>query len=255
MLGHQASARGRVAGCRAPHSWRRGRDSGEAAGRPPTWSLCPRHSRVHVSGCGRTDGGTTEASSAHRSLGNWLPARPPPSGLRSGPSSVSRAAGPRGSRVPALCFGFLICRSSLGRTLCLIVLKTSLATCVDIPTSHSSSATPAAPQRALSSTLGLLQAMGLSALRQARKPCVSPPWPSGYTHLGSTKSSWWHLCALLVWAGPLYPVIGGLAWHTPAAHIPRGRGPHGWSQAAGVEARRWSGALALSPPFKLRGRI
>ncbi|CAI9159912.1 unnamed protein product [Rangifer tarandus platyrhynchus] len=178
MLGHQASARGRVAGCRAPHSWRRGRDSGEAAGRPPTWSLCPRHSRVHVSGCGRTDGGTTEASSAHRSLGNWLPARPPPSGLRSGPSSVSRAAGPRGNRVPALCFGFLICRSSLGRTLCLIVLKS-----------------------------------------------------------------------------PLYPVIGGLAWHTPAAHIPRGRGPHGWSQAAGVEARRWSGALALSPPFKLRGRI
>ena len=38
--------------------------------------------------------------------------------------------------------------------------------------------------------------------RQARKPCISPPWPSGHTHSGSTKSLWWHLCALLVWAGP-----------------------------------------------------
>ena len=37
------------------------------------------------------------------------------------------------------------------------------------------------------------------------------PWPSGHTRSGSTGSSCWHLCALLVWAGPMAPVIGGLA--------------------------------------------
>ena len=102
---------------------------------------------------------------------------------------------------------------------------------------------PASPQAGSEALRFSALALGTHTLGEHQEPLVAPVCPAG---LGR----------------PLAPVIGGLAWHTPAASIPRGRGPHGWSRAAvgrpaagavprcsGHPSSRGDGFSVLNPPL------